>query len=123
MQPNKKKFAKLHAVIGTIDYPPDEKGAQRDRGYILYIKPTITKDVPRDVLAYSDTHAPFPNQTTADQWFDESQFESYRRLGLFTMQTLAGMLDDPPKAPPVSIEDLFVRVRDANIARENAHPS
>ena len=28
-----------------------------------------------------------------------------------------------PKAPPVSIEDLFVRVRDANIARENAHPS
>ena len=123
MQPNKKKFAKLHAVIGTIDYPPDEKGAQRDRGYILYIKPTITKDVPRDVLAYRDTHAPFPNQTTADQWFDESQFESYRRLGLFTMQTLVGMLDDPPKAPPVSIEDLFVRVRDANIARENAHPS
>jgi hypothetical protein len=123
MQPNKKNFAELHGVIGTIDYPPDEKGAARDRGYILYIKPTITKDVPRDVLAYRDTHAPFPNQTTADQWFDESQFESYRRLGLFTMQTLAGILGETPQDLPRSVEDLFVRVRDANEARKNAHPS
>ena len=25
--------------------------------------------------------AVFPQQTTGDQWFDEAQFESYRRLG------------------------------------------
>jgi hypothetical protein len=74
-------------------------------------------------LAYRDTHAPFPNQTTADQWFDESQFESYRRLGLFTMQTLAGMLGETPQDLPRSVEDLFVRVRDANKARKNDHSS
>ena len=27
------------------------------------------------------THEDFPHETTADQFFDESQFESYRHLG------------------------------------------
>jgi hypothetical protein len=31
----------------------------------------------------------FPQQTTADQWYDESQFESYRSLGY---QSLAEVL-------------------------------
>jgi hypothetical protein len=72
-------FATAHGVVGTIRYPgPD---TEENRGYILYIKPSITPDLPRDVLAYRDSHRPFPYQTTADQWFDESQFESYRKLG------------------------------------------
>jgi hypothetical protein len=32
-------------------------------------------------LAYHSDQPAFPHQTTGDQWFDESQFESYRRLG------------------------------------------
>ena len=34
-----------------------------------------------DINRYSQEHGDFPQQTTADQWFDEAQFESYRRLG------------------------------------------
>lgn len=34
---------------------------------------------------------PFPYQTTADQWFDRSRFESYRKLGPFTMDRLTGL--------------------------------
>jgi hypothetical protein len=30
----------------------------------------------------------FPHQTTVDQWFDESQFESYRQLGLHIVEEL-----------------------------------
>ena len=37
--------------------------------------------LPDDVWRYCDQHSTFPHQTTADQWFDELQFESYRALG------------------------------------------
>ena len=34
-----------------------------------------------DLLHYQSEHPDFPNETTADQYFDEAQWESYRRLG------------------------------------------
>jgi hypothetical protein len=37
--------------------------------------------LPDDVWQYCLAHSTFPHQTTADQWFDELQFESYRALG------------------------------------------
>ena len=39
---------------------------------------------PADVRQYGFENPVFPQQTTADQWFDEAQFESYRKLGFFT---------------------------------------
>jgi hypothetical protein len=34
------------------------------------------------VKDYRRLHPEFPQQSTSSQWFDESQFESYRALGL-----------------------------------------
>jgi hypothetical protein len=34
-----------------------------------------------DIQHYKAKHKKFPHESTADQWFDEPQFESYRRLG------------------------------------------
>jgi hypothetical protein len=34
-----------------------------------------------DVLSYAVSHRTFPHDTTANQFFSESQFESYRALG------------------------------------------
>jgi hypothetical protein len=48
---------------------------------IVVIKPRVTRDVPVDVCQYADVHPQFPQQTTADQFFDEAQWESYRALG------------------------------------------
>ena len=42
---------------------------------------------------YKDLHEEFPNQTTADQWFDEDQFESYRMLGLHIVQEISEWWD------------------------------
>jgi hypothetical protein len=60
-------------------------GKRRDNestdGWLLYIKPTLLGTEPRDVLEYKKGHPDFPHQTTADQFFDEPQFESYRILG------------------------------------------
>ena len=46
-------------------------------------------DVPGDVQSYKLQHEDFPHDSTAEQWFTESQFESYRRLG----QRVVGRLD------------------------------
>jgi hypothetical protein len=36
------------------------------------------------VLSYAMSHSTFPHETTANQFFTESQFESYRMLGFET---------------------------------------
>lgn len=101
------KFATVHGTLGKIHYPKGPNGEESFTGDLLYIKPTITANVPRDVLAYRDAHAGFPHQSTAEQWFDESQFESYRRLGLYSFETLAHLNEFGPGAEPLSIPQLF----------------
>jgi hypothetical protein len=70
--------SKAHFVKGTIRYNPD---SSQEDGTIIYIKPSLVKGDPDDVLAYAGTNKCFPNDTTANQWFDETHFENYRALG------------------------------------------
>ncbi|KAB0494983.1 hypothetical protein [Pseudomonas moorei] len=57
---------------------------------LLVIKPNIITRLSDDVQFYSVTHPSFPNEPTIDQFFNESQFESYRQLGLNIGQLLFG---------------------------------
>ncbi|MGA8272941.1 MAG: acyltransferase [Candidatus Sulfotelmatobacter sp.] len=66
-----------HCVVGTITYPEDPGTT----GVVVYIKSSLTGDEPADVLNYKKQDPVFPHDSTTDQWFTESQFESYRRLG------------------------------------------
>jgi len=68
---------------GTIHYSnanPDEQD-----GTLVYLRPEIGLREPADVISYYRLHDDFPHESTADQFFSESQFESYRNLGTFTM--------------------------------------
>ena len=38
--------------------------------------------------SYGAEHKAFPHESTLDQWFSESQFESYRMLGRYQMTEL-----------------------------------
>lgn len=67
----------VHAVVGTISYPGVE-----ECGRLIYLKASVTGDEPVDVLEYKTRFPVFPHESTDDQSFDESQFESYRALGL-----------------------------------------
>ena len=67
--------AKCHAVRGEILYRSGKVGQ------ILYFKSCLAGEEPNDVRDYGRLHPEFPQQSTEDQWFDESQFESYRALG------------------------------------------
>ena len=42
------------------------------------------------MLNYERRCGEFPHETTADQWFSESQFESYRALGMYEIETIIG---------------------------------
>lgn len=67
-------------VRGTVTYATN---SERATGKILLIKPTLCREraEPADIYNYASSDDTFPQQTTMDQWFDESQFEAYRCLG------------------------------------------
>jgi hypothetical protein len=77
--PGADKRSEWHCAVGTIRYDLRDRGAAP--GVILYLKPSLVGDEPADVLHYAATDPAFPHQSTNDQWFDEPQFESYRKLG------------------------------------------
>ena len=66
-------------IEGTITYP------NNFQGNILYIKSLFTPGLPPDLVNYRKEHSAFPDDSTLNQWFTESQFESYRRIGHFTV--------------------------------------
>ena len=90
-------------VVGKILYDPNNPGDPASWGKLIYIKTSMPlrrvpstgtpqeaqkqkeeqkqKGLPDDVWQYYELHGAFPHQSTADQWFDELQFESYRALG------------------------------------------
>ena len=75
-----------HCAIGVIHY--ERVDSQAAPGTLVYLKPSLTGDEPSDLVNYHSGHPKFPHQTTADQWFDESQFESYRKLGYHTASSV-----------------------------------
>ncbi len=102
---------RLHFGIAHIVYSAVDPGAPN--GTLLYIKPCLTGDEPPDVAQYAATDERFPHQPTADQFFDEAQFESYRRLGLHTVDAICGAPKQVSQAPsdPVDLTGLIARAQ------------
>lgn len=73
--PNTSATPRYHAALGLIHY------SDRSTGYLLYIKATLTGDEFAPIQSYARRHPIFPHESTADQAFDEEQFEAYRALG------------------------------------------
>ena len=67
----------FYCAIGKIRYP------DRREGWLLYIKPGYRGVEPAHVRSYANANQTFPHESTAEQWFTESQFEAYRALGAF----------------------------------------
>lgn len=82
-----------YCAIGTISYPDTDA-----MGMLIYIKAAIHGDEPEDVWGYAAVHEEFPHESTADQFFSESQFESYRRLGFHIGSTIFAGPGEPRSA-------------------------
>jgi Patatin-like phospholipase len=84
-----------YCALGVIRYDAvDGRGAAP--GHLLYIKPAVYADCPPDVRNYQKGSDGFPHESTADQFFSESQFESYRALG----RHIIGQISDAGRAKP-----------------------
>ncbi|HKJ95600.1 MAG TPA: hypothetical protein VKA32_08235, partial [Gammaproteobacteria bacterium] len=86
-------------ACATVHYPETE-----EPGLLVYMKPCRHPDMPIDVRAYGSRYPDFPHEATIDQFFSESQFESYRRLGEAQATALIGNAS--------SVPDFFVSARD-----------
>jgi Patatin-like phospholipase len=76
-----------NCAVGRIRYSVVD-GCDAPDGIIIYIKPVCYGDESRDIYAYFKSSETFPQESTTDQFFSESQFESYRMLGAYTMEKL-----------------------------------
>ena len=84
------RYTLEHCALGKISYPSNACGPAAE-GTLIYIKSSLTGDESTDVMQYSQQSSQFPHESTADQWFDESQFESYRKLGFHAAESAREM--------------------------------
>jgi len=75
--------------VGEIDYQSVD-GSDTKNGIILYVKAAYHGVEGAGIRGYAQANPEFPHQSTIDQWFTESQFESYRALGF---EILDGILN------------------------------
>lgn len=57
-------------------------------GWLVLVKPNISAGLPVDLINFAASNPDFPQQTTADQFFDEAQWESYYQLGFVLGEVL-----------------------------------
>jgi hypothetical protein len=124
MFPRKGKKKGAYCALGTIRYSCvdtvdmvddggstvlDQKGkpvqVPATDGKIIYIKPVFYGNEPRDIYHYAMTHDDFPHERTGDQWSNEAQFESYRKLGSHIIDRICrgmgpGVVDGPSLDDP-----------------------
>jgi hypothetical protein len=117
VEPIRAADGRAHCVVGTITYPEDDTQPQRPltpggrkpadgraRAWLVYFKASLTGDEPEDVKQYHATHIDFPHESTLNQFFTESQFESYRRLGLHIVETAFQNVDTASMTQPPAPE-------------------
>lgn len=92
LEPKSQKDSNLQSsansvAIGTINYPDNQKGK------LVYLKSSINQNkLPVNVYNYRKLHSDFPHESTADQYFDDAQFEAYRSLGFHMGQEAVEVL-------------------------------
>ena len=82
-------------IVGNITY------ADGLPGLLILMKTTIAPNLPPEVLGYKGRNPDFPDQSTADQFFDEDQFEAYRLLG---SHIASAMMDDKDVKKAIKVD-------------------
>jgi hypothetical protein len=108
-----------YCAIGKIGYScvdrlDDSKPKEFYDGVLVYLKPSLLSNEPRDVLNYHRANPTFPEESIVDQWFSESQFESYRALGNHMIQRIC---DEELKVTSQSLEKFRLQA-EAHIKRQ-----
>jgi hypothetical protein len=106
LRPGQDGRSRQHMVAGDIHYPDG------DSGVLLYFKPVLVGSESADVFHYRTQNADFPHESTADQFYDEAQWEAYRRLGEHAgMTAFRALLDGDVVRNSQHAEEVFGRAR------------
>ena len=84
LRPAASGLSAAHWVVGVIDYGGGETGR------LIYLKLSMTGDEPEAIREYRTRFPAFPQQSSANQFFTEEQFEAYRALGEHIAQGFGG---------------------------------
>ena len=105
-----------YMATATIRYDAIDPGAKP--GVLIYLKPSVYDEdyLPRDIYNYMQSSPAFPHEPTSDQFFSESQFESYRCLGRHVIDVICGKT---AKYATVSAFADHVRAQAAAIVRKD----
>ena len=114
---DERRLSARHWAVGRIHYP-----GESEPGHLLYLKSSVTGDEDEVIREYRHGQPSFPHEATADQFFDEGQFEAYRSLGQHIGEEAlehlprAGDPDDGARAPFSPLEPWFERLHEAAAA-------
>ena len=104
-----------YVATATIRYSAVD-GPEAKDGLLIYLKPGVYEDdyFPRDVFNYAQGSRAFPHEPTSDQFFSESQFESYRALGRHAINEICCNYPDrnATERPRIPIARQFPNVPD-----------
>jgi hypothetical protein len=111
-------LSRRHFALCRIDYGP-RRGGGRDYGQLLYVKSSLVGSEIEYLKEYRARRPRFPHESTGDQFFNEAQFEAYRRLGYKMGRELVESQDAqqhaeayaPQPQPPATAADLFAEIR------------
>jgi hypothetical protein len=105
LRSSKDGLARQPIVVGDIEYPDG------DTGVLLLLKPTLLGNEPPDITQYKARNTDFPHETTGDQFYDEAQWEAYRRLGEHAALTAFRRLRETTVLRRERAAQLFARAR------------
>jgi hypothetical protein len=113
LAPIEPKLSESAVTTATIHYPPDQNGHKPAPGILIFAQTTLTPDMPYELVEFALPDPGFPNDGTADQWFDAARFDAYERLGLYLgeqvsktrgkLVRLHTLLSSPAPDPPTTV--------------------
>lgn len=108
--PGGQAFALLLKVAG-----PESRASR----HVVWLKPRMIDGLAADVEGYAAAHPAFPHETAGDQFFDEAQWESYRRLGF----DMADLLIDRSGALRTRLPAISITAKPSPAPRTARSPS
>jgi hypothetical protein len=104
----------VFAWIGEIWYP-----GSAESGWLLYLRPTYQGSETPDIRSYAEANPTFPDESTSEQWFGESQFEAYRALGAHEMEQICAGAHDLSRTQPLPLTLALLRQRAEEVIAPN----
>lgn len=113
----KYEISKRGYAFADIYYSGDTKPS----GKLVYVKLSVIEGLGTDVYSYKGVNPQFPHESTADQFFNEKQFEAYRELGYYVGWQMMLSKQGKKLFPEKPLQNTFTNNNRFKAASGNVH--